>query len=701
MQYRKTLIAGFGAIAATQLAGQASAQLTLNNGGNPTGAGIPSFTENVDFGDVDLDGDWDAIFADGGDQGNDQNRIWINRGGLQAGPLGAFLDQTATRFPVLLDDSRDIEFADIDNDGDLDIYSSNTAQLSNQGNHWWVNNGGDQGGTLGFYTDETTQRWVGLGQAGSSIAPGLVSGGTFIDWSCDCDFGDLDNDGDLDLAHSTYGGAFGGNVPTRIFLNDGAGFFTEFNPTGVQLTGNNINNGTQAIWAEGVHQSNTTNNTGAQSDVANSALDIDLGDIDGDFDLDMLHGSRIGAPRMFTNRLEENGGTLARCRDVTTAVFPANYWSSDDNYEQEMGDMDGDGDLEVYGLNWTGFNDRTFRNNGAGVYTILQSSLPSSGADDNEGDFIDYDNDGDMDLFVANFGGLDKLYNNNGTGTLALAQQMGVTAGNARSLDADGADLNGDGAMDVVVAEDGGAANNTLANTTGSVDVRAPYIPFVENDGNKTAAAGTFPVRAQVYDNAPYYITWYNPTTTEVSVNGFNLGSIVSMSSQGQIFRTLMPANLVGSVSYRFRSEDEYGNTGFSGFQNYTGSTGLNFAVQYGAGSAGTSGTPDLSALSVAFASSTLYLASDNMTTGTPYFLLVTDASLPTLPLPGIGNINVGGTLLVQVGGIVPAGGDVVLGFPLSATLPGGVSLFMQVLAVDGTGGNLLSTSNGLEVITQ
>ena len=30
-----------------------------------------SSSENVDFADVDLDGDWDAVFADGGDDGND------------------------------------------------------------------------------------------------------------------------------------------------------------------------------------------------------------------------------------------------------------------------------------------------------------------------------------------------------------------------------------------------------------------------------------------------------------------------------------------------------------------------------------------------------------------------------------------------------------------------------------------------------
>ena len=184
------------------LGGSASAQtFTFAPGQIPQGNPFNnSSTENVDFADIDQDGDWDAAFADGGDTNQDQSRLWVNQGFLQGGTIGFFADVTATQAPVVLLQSRDVEFVDFDQDSDVDLFISNTSSLASQSNHWWTNMGNLQAGTAGFYQDETSTRWVGLGAAGSSIAPSQVlGGGGYIDWSCDSDFGDLDNDGDLDL----------------------------------------------------------------------------------------------------------------------------------------------------------------------------------------------------------------------------------------------------------------------------------------------------------------------------------------------------------------------------------------------------------------------------------------------------------------------------------------------------------------------
>src|SRR5262245_49993638 len=110
----------------------------------PTSTG---YSENIDFADIDGDGDRDAIVANGGDFGNEQNRLWVNRGFEPGGTIGVFVDRTSTQFPAVLDDSRDADFVDIDGDGDFDLYISNTSQLANQSNRWWINMGGLQGGT--------------------------------------------------------------------------------------------------------------------------------------------------------------------------------------------------------------------------------------------------------------------------------------------------------------------------------------------------------------------------------------------------------------------------------------------------------------------------------------------------------------------------------------------------------------------------
>ena len=140
-------------LAPALLGGLAGAQsFVFDTTNHPTGPPHnSSFSENVDFGDIDGDGDLDAIFADGGDNGNDRNRLWLNRGNLQGGTVGDFVDRTNQRLPAIQDSSRDVEFVDLDGDGDLDIYVSNTSQTSNQTNRWIVNQGGAQGGTQGFF----------------------------------------------------------------------------------------------------------------------------------------------------------------------------------------------------------------------------------------------------------------------------------------------------------------------------------------------------------------------------------------------------------------------------------------------------------------------------------------------------------------------------------------------------------------------
>ena len=489
-----------------------------------------STSENVDFADVDLDGDLDVIFADGGADGNDRNRVWINQGGLQGGTTGVFVDDTGARIPPGgADASRDVDFVDFDGDGDQDLYITNDSTQSNQSCRFWVNMGGAQGGTAGFFQDESSTRWVNVGvndgtTTFSSVDPSLVFGpGGFVDWSFDGLFGDFDADGDMDLLHSAWGPSIAvpPASPARLFLNDGDGYFEEFNPSGFQLTGIGLVDGDPALWASGVQTDDTLFGDGTEADVVTSALAVELGDLDGDYDLDFLIGDSLIQPRLFRNELVENGGVLTSWTDVTGAAFA--QLAGNGNYEQELGDFDNDDDLDIYGLDWTSpaSSDVTARNDGQfgfGNFTTLPASSPS----DIEGDFFDYDGDGALDLFVPGFPGQDRLYRNAGAPGFAFsdvtAAEMPATTD--RSLGADSADVDGDGDADLMVANDNLTANRLMINTTNTADTHAPRV-IVEQVGDPgcgaTQAVG---VRARVYDNQSWDVSRYNASVLEFSVDG-------------------------------------------------------------------------------------------------------------------------------------------------------------------------------------
>ena len=105
------------------------------------------------------------------------------------------------------------------------------------------------------------------------------------------------------------------------------------------------------------------------------------------------------------------------------------------------GDYDNDGRLDLYVTNWgTATSDPTntlYHNVGDGSFVDV---APSAGVDvfgnSSTSAFADYDNDGFLDLYVADFFDQDRLYNNNQDGTF-------TEVGKARGL----VDLNRQGSV--------------------------------------------------------------------------------------------------------------------------------------------------------------------------------------------------------------------------------------------------------------
>ena len=87
------------------------------------------------------------------------------------------------------------------------------------------------------------------------------------------------------------------------------------------------------------------------------------------------------------------------------------------------GDCDNDGDLDLFvanGGDTPNQNNLLYRNNGDGTFTkITAGEIVNDGGWSQGSSWGDYDNDGDLDLFVANSYGSQNnfLYRNNGDGT--------------------------------------------------------------------------------------------------------------------------------------------------------------------------------------------------------------------------------------------------------------------------------------------
>jgi hypothetical protein len=321
----------------------------------------------VAVGDADGDGHDDLYLVDRG-----ANRLFLNKGG------GTFTEATDSR--GVGDDLFGVGavFFDMDNDGDQDLYVTNyleydprqTAHFSPdafpgplaypaQADVVYANNGD------GTFADVTASAGVaGLAGRGMSLAAA-----------------DFDDDGDTDL--------FVANDATANFLllNDGLGRFSE------------------AGLVAGVAMSENGEQTATMSST--------VGDVNGDGHADLLvsdtsYGAyyrRIGPARFVDDVM---GSGLAR--------LSGQYVS----WGQTLLDYDNDGLLDLFVVNGgmhhlVGWEDLLLRNTGGGIFADGSAGAGPYFSDRQVGRCVitgDYDNDGDLDLFVTVSGGRPFLLRN-------------------------------------------------------------------------------------------------------------------------------------------------------------------------------------------------------------------------------------------------------------------------------------------------
>jgi len=127
-------------------------------------------------------------------------------------------------------------------------------------------------------------------------------------------------------------------------------------------------------------------------------------------------------------------------------------------------DYDNDGDDDIYLAFWGSAN-KLLRNDGAGTFADVTSG-PLGAAGPSQGiAWGDYDNDGDEDLYIANWGQANQLVRNDGNGSFTDVT-TGVLGDSSQGTGVAWVDYDNDGDLDLYIANDN-ASNKLLRNDGG------------------------------------------------------------------------------------------------------------------------------------------------------------------------------------------------------------------------------------------
>jgi hypothetical protein len=191
---------------------------------------------------------------------------------------------------------------------------------------------------------------------------------------------------------------------------------------------------------------------------------LSWGDFDQDGDIDLLGGA-TRAERPTVVLRNEAGQRFVDVAAEVGLTLPGRSAR-----QTNWVDYDNDGDLDVYATNRTGAN-LLLRNSGGRFAQVMAGAGPSDPRPSVGACWLDVDHDGDLDLFLANqAGAADALWRNDGTSFADVALALGL-AGPPRTRDEGGVgcavgDYDNDGDFDLFVASYG--RNRLYRNEGGS-----------------------------------------------------------------------------------------------------------------------------------------------------------------------------------------------------------------------------------------
>jgi hypothetical protein len=370
----------------------------------------PHVSYQAALADLDGDGDLDAVLANGVNEGRSESTIWINQGGAQGGRPGAFADSGQR---LGSSNYRTVKTGDLDGDGDLDIL------LGNQwfGLEMFINQGRAQGGVIGLFKSATTFD-------GGGIWGGLHP----------ISLGDLDDDGDLDILT--------GNCCGGLMMHDNAEpeRIPAFNVMWLNQTAE------KALSLTKLPEFTLVRLPPEELDGTKA---VALGDLDGDGDLDAFLAKTL---ETFSPDDQYNLRTSYRVWwNDGRGSFSTGDVDLGCPYIQDLalGDLDGDGDLDVLAATQTGgqiiLNYGGAQGGAPGQFAIHPGSL---GSRFSTSVFLgDLNGDGSLDALLGSAGQA-QIWLNDGLGSFHQEQTLRYSSRHGVAL----GDVDGDGDLDVFTA---------------------------------------------------------------------------------------------------------------------------------------------------------------------------------------------------------------------------------------------------------